>query len=157
MTMNKIITPQAAEKVKENGEVICYVSGTSMYPLLKQGKDIVIVKQTTNSLKQHDVVLYLRNNGQKPVLHRIIKIKPDGALIIRGDNTYKNEYDICREDIIGILVGFYKNGRYIDCEKSRGYAIYVFFMRVFYPVRFIWKRIFRPLLSKIKRFIKRHL
>ena len=153
MKNNIVITPRAAEKVKEYGEVLCYTSGCSMYPMLIQGKDMVCVKRLTREPRLHDVVLYLRNNGQKPVLHRIIKIKDDGALVIRGDNTYKNEYDICREDIIGILVGFYKNGRYIDCEKSRGYAIYVCLMRIFYPVRFVWKRILRPILSRIKKII----
>lgn len=153
MSTHEAFTPSAAQKVLINGEVMCYTAGVSMYPMLRQGKDIVVVKQVGSGLKKHDVVLYLRNHGTKPVLHRIIRIRRDGSLVIRGDNTYKNELDISREDIIGVLVGFYRGGRYIDCERSRAYIIYVCLMRAFYPARWMWHRAIRPTLSKIKRFV----
>ncbi len=142
-----------ADILKTETTAMCYTSGYSMYPMLCDHKNLAVIGRLDREPRLYDVLLYKKCGFDKLVLHRIIKIKPDGALVIRGDNTYKNEYDIRREDIIGILVGFYKNGRYIDCEKSRGYAIYVCLMRVFYPVRFVWKRILRPILSRIKKII----
>lgn len=142
-----------ADILQSEPTAMCYTSGYSMYPMLADHKNIAVIGRLEREPRLHDVLLYKKRGFDKLVLHRLIKIKSDGAFIFRGDNTYKNEYDIKREDIIGILVGFYKNGKYTDCEKSRVYAIYVCLMRAFYPVRFIWKRIARPTLSRIKKFI----
>ncbi len=142
-----------ADVLKSATTAMCYTSGYSMYPMLSDHKNIAVIGRLHRDVRRHDVLLYRKHGYEKLVLHRVIKIKPDGALVIRGDNTYRNEYDIRREDIIGVLIGFYKNGRYIDCQNSHGYAIYVCLMRAFYPVRFVWKRVLRPILSKIKKVI----
>ena len=128
-----------------------------MYPLLRDHKDIAVIGRLTRELKVNDVPLYRKRGFKQLVLHRIIKIKRDGSLVIRGDNTYKNEFDISREHITGVLVGFYRNGRYIDCERSRAYLIYICLMRMFYPIRWTWHKAIMPTLSKIKRFILKRI
>lgn len=142
-----------AEELAQNPTAMCYTSGYSMYPMLRDHKDITVIGRVTRKLKVNDVPLYRKRGFKQLVLHRIIKIKRDGSLVIRGDNTYKNELDISREDIIGVLIGFYRGGRYIDCERSRAYIIYVYLMRAFYPARWLWHRAIRPILSRIKRFV----
>lgn len=142
-----------ADELATKPTSMCYTSGYSMYPLLRDHKDIAVIGRLTRELKVNDVPLYRKRGFKQLVLHRIIKIKRDGSLVIRGDNTYKNEFDISREDIIGVLVGFYRNGRYIDCERSRAYLVYVRLMRMFYPIRWTWHKAIMPTLSKIKRFI----
>ena len=142
-----------ADELAQNPTAMCYTSGYSMYPMLRDHKDITVIARLTRELKVNDVPLYRKKGFKQLVLHRIIRIKRDGSHVIRGDNTYRNETDISREDIIGVLQGFYRGGRYIDCDSSRAYYIYVYAMRILYPIRWLWHRALRPALSKIKRFV----
>ena len=60
--------------LKDIGFAVVPISGTSMWPLLKEGKSqIQLVSGGTKQLKKGDVVLYRREDGTL-VLHRIIKI-----------------------------------------------------------------------------------
>lgn len=140
------------EKLKNNEDIYSLTSGISMEPMLRQHRDIVIIKRVNGRLKRNDVPLYRRAGCDRFVLHRILKVTSDGY-VIRGDNLYTKEYDVKDGDIIGVLKAFYREGKYYDCEKSRKYKTYVFFMRVSYPLRYIWKFKLRPFLGKIKRFI----
>ncbi len=141
------------EKALEQNQEVCSLTvGISMQPMLRQHRDIVVIKRVDGKLKKNDVPLYKRTGRDKLVLHRILKVTNDGY-IIRGDNLYTKEYDVKDGDIIGVLKAFYRDGKYYDCEKSRKYKTYVFFMRVSYPLRYIWKFKLRPFLGKIKRFI----
>ncbi len=111
--MNK----QSFEEYLENNEKLIYRNtGTSMLPLLKQGRDFFIVEKVNNRpLRKYDVLLYKRK-PDKYVLHRIIKIK-DGKYVIRGDNCINKEYGITDDDIIGIMTGFIRKGRqHSTCE-----------------------------------------
>ena len=142
----------ADEALRENEEVAVLTSGISMEPMLRQHRDIVIIKRIDRKLKKNDVPLYKRPGRDKLVLHRILKVTENGY-VIRGDNLYIKEYDVKDGDIIGVLKAFYRDGKYYDCEKSRKYKIYVFLMRTSYPFRYFWKFRLRPFLGKIKRFI----
>lgn len=144
----------AAEALRENEEISVLTAGTSMRPMLRDHKDMVVIKRKNGRLKKNDVPLYSRTGSKKFILHRILKVTPEGY-IIRGDNLYKKEYDIKDENIVGVLKAFYRDGKYIDCEKSRGYKIYVFLNRASYPLRYFWGVLIRPTLGKIKRFITR--
>lgn len=108
-------------------------TGFSMWPMLKNKTDQIVISSISAPLKIHDVILYKRTNGQY-VLHRIIKINKKGY-VIRGDNCINSEYDISDEQIFGILQGFYKRDRYIDCENSFLYKFYVLFWRLTFVPR----------------------
>lgn len=142
------------EKLKNDEEVSSLTVGISMEPMLRQHRDIVIIKRIDHKLKKNDVPLYKRPGRDKLVLHRILKVTENGY-VIRGDNLYIKEYDVKDGDIIGVLKAFYRDGKYYDCEKSRKYKTYVFLMRTSYPLRYIWKFKLRPFLGKVKRFILR--
>ena len=142
----------AAQALCEQEEISVLTSGISMRPMLRQHKDIVVIKRTNGRLKKNDVPLYHRNGSDKFILHRILKVTDDGY-VIRGDNLFRKEYDIKDEDIVGVLKAFYRGGKYIDCQKSTGYKIYVFLNRASYPVRYIRSVIIRPFLGKIKRIL----
>lgn len=61
------------------------LKGNSMFPLLRNGKDVVILEKCpTESLKPMDVVLF-RYRG-KHVLHRIIRREGE-RLLIQGDGS----------------------------------------------------------------------
>ena len=124
--------------------------GCSMQPMLRQHRDVVIIEKITRPLKRNDVVLYRAYGLDKLILHRILKVKRDGSYVIRGDNTYFKECGITDKNMVGILKAFYRDGKYCDVNTSKKYKLYVFFMRITYVPRFLWKIKIRPFLSKIK-------
>lgn len=147
MPENKLEVTQCLEI---SNDVPVMTEGVSMRPMLRQHRDVVVIKRVDRPLKKHDVVAYNIPSKDKLVLHRIIKITRDGRYIIRGDNTYRREYGITDDKIVGVMKCFYREGRYCDPEKSFKYKLYVFFMRAFYPARFVWKCKLYPLLAKVK-------
>ncbi|MGN1433328.1 MAG: S26 family signal peptidase [Ruminococcus sp.] len=111
--MNK----QSFEEYLEKHDRLVYRNtGTSMLPLLKQGRDFFIVEKRNNrQLKKFDVVLYKRQPDSY-VLHRIINIE-NGNYVIMGDNCINKEYGITDKDIIAVMTGFIRNGRqHSTCE-----------------------------------------
>lgn len=142
----------ADEVLKTQDEVMSLTRGTSMRPLLRQGRDIVVIKRPQFPLKVGDVPLYKVKSRKELVLHRILKVNPDGSYIIRGDNLFAKEH-VLESQIVGVMKAFYREGKYCDCEKSRKYKLYIFLNRASYPVRRFWKLTLRPILSKIKHKI----
>ncbi len=135
----------------ERGEYISSTSGYSMYPMLRNRTDTIVVRKPDRPLKRNDVPLYRLKSG-KLVLHRILKVLPDGHFIIRGDNLYLKE-NIAPEQIIGVLKEFYRDGKHYVCDESSAYKWYVRWVHISYPRRFLWKQIIRPFLAKIKHSI----
>lgn len=142
----------ADEVLKTQDEVMSLTRGTSMRPLLRQGRDIVVIKRPQFPLKVGDVPLYKVKSRKELVLHRILRVNGDGSYIIRGDNLFAKEH-VLESQIVGVMKAFYREGKYCDCEKSRKYKLYIFLNRVSYPVRRFWKLTLRPILSKIKHKI----
>lgn len=128
--MNKLSFEDYIEK---NGQLIYRNTGTSMLPLLKQGRDFFIVEKPDNrTLKKYDVVLFMR----KPdcyVLHRIIKIN-DSGYVIRGDNCINKEYGITDKDIIGVMTGFIRKGKRHSVSEC-AYRLYSVLHCAFSPLR----------------------
>lgn len=123
------------EELKEKGALIYTNVGTSMRPLIRQGKDVMIISSLDylgRDLRKMDVPLYKRENGQY-VLHRIIKVTKDGY-VIRGDNTYSNEYGVTDSQILGVLSGVIRNGKEISVN-SFGYKVYSYFWLYTYYIR----------------------
>lgn len=144
----------AEELLKTQDEVATRTRGTSMRPLLRQGRDIVVIKRPEFPLKAGDVPLYRVRGKKELVLHRILKTGKDGVYIIRGDNLYVKEY-VKESQIVGVMKAFYRDGKYCDCEKSRKYKLYIILNRVSYPLRYLWKCAVRPMLVKVyKKFFK---
>lgn len=138
--------------IAEKGELISSSSGFSMYPMLRNRKDMIVVVKPQERPVLHDVVLY-RTAGGKLLLHRIIK-DLGNEYIIRADNRFNKEYGVTSQDVIGVLKGFYRNGKYFDCKTSKLYRIYIFYNRLSLPFRFIWRKTGTRVISKIKRVAK---
>ena len=51
--MNNI--KQIEEVIKEQGMLVCTTAGTSMYPMLRNRRDTIIVKPYEGRLKKYDV------------------------------------------------------------------------------------------------------
>ena len=131
------------EELDKKGILVYTNKGNSMYPLIRQGKDVLIIKKVNSRLKKMDVPLYKRKSGQY-VLHRIIKVN-ENDYVIRGDNTYYNETGIRDDQILGVLSGVIREGKEISVN-SLSYKIYSYFWYYTYYLR--------KLIIKIKRCIR---
>ncbi len=138
------------DELQLHGAYASVTRGTSMRPLFKTHRDIVVIGKADGDLKKYDVALYRAPSG-KYVLHRVVKVLPDRYLI-RGDNTFLNEY-VLKTDVIGILTGFNRKGREYKTDGT-GYRLYSRLWVFIYPIRKLFYLINR-LLHKIYRFIFR--
>ena len=108
--------------LQELGYAVVPIRGTSMWPLLKEGKSRVQVEaKEGKQVRKGDIVLYRRKNGTL-VLHRIIKVEDDTFLVC-GDHQWKLDEQVQEEQILAIAQGFFRNGHYID-ETTRWYRLY---------------------------------
>ena len=105
----------------ENGVYVGKTQGDSMLPMLKEGRDTVVVVKPRFPLKKYDVPVYRR--GDHLTMHRIIKVTKKGYIIC-GDNRVNLEKDITDNDIIGVLKGFYQGENYVDVSDKQ-YITYV--------------------------------
>ncbi|MBQ8850717.1 MAG: S24/S26 family peptidase [Clostridia bacterium] len=125
------------EILSGGGEFRMYPKGTSMLPLIVQGKDSVVLKRNFEcAAKKHDIAFYRRTNGQF-VLHRVMKICDDGTYVMCGDNQTELEYGIKKEQIIGYVDRIYKEDKEHSLD-SFGHRLYLFFW-CFMPYRKTWR------------------
>lgn len=97
--------------------VIAFVpGGNSMWPLLKNRGQSVIVEKKNGRLKKYDVALYLRKNGIY-VLHRVLE-QTDFGYIMCGDSQFTLE-KVCEDQVIGVMKGFYDKNKYIQCNDEK--------------------------------------
>ena len=120
------------EKLDSGGTVTFTPNGTSMEPMLRDGKDVVVLKKKQGRLKLYDVALYLRDNGQY-VLHRVIDYCNDGSYVMCGDNQFAREQGIRVDQILAVMTAFYRKGKPYTTGSIR-YRIYItfwYYSRVF--------------------------
>ncbi len=118
------------EEIEKNGFLFYTGKGSSMFPLIREGRDVLLISKKNGRLKKYDIPLYKRKNGQY-VLHRIMKVRNDDYVLC-GDNQYRLEYGIRDENIIGVLTGIIREGKTIELN-SLSYRLYVFiYCRLFF-------------------------
>ena len=134
------------ELLARDGYLVYKTRGVSMKPMLRQNRDLVIIRIPTCRLRKYDVALYRR--GRNYVLHRVIGVEKDHYLI-RGDNTYSVEI-VPDEAVIGVLTSFKRKGKAISTE-NRFYRFYVRFWNAIYPVRALYARCRRAAVRVARR------
>ena len=134
----------------EFGELTYRFRGTSMLPLLKENRDLFTVrkKKPGERFKVCDVVLYRR--GDSYVLHRILKVLPDGGYVILGDNCINREYGTTDADILGVMTGFQRKGRDYTVRNFR-YRLYSRQRVLTAPIRIFFKKLKIALWRRIKK------
>lgn len=141
-----------ADYLKQNGTLTYTFRGTSMYPLLKQGRDLfTVVSKTSERCNKYDVVLY-RRSGHQYILHRIIEVRGNDY-VIQGDNCIAKEYGIRDEDIIGIMTSFQHKGKTYDVADKR-YLLYVHIWTTIHPFISVLQRIRVRISSRIRRWLR---
>lgn len=115
------LEPIIREKLNNGGTVQIPITGTSMLPLLVQGRDSVILAPA-DEVKIGDIIFYKRDDGHF-VLHRIID-KDENGYILCGDNQWIKEYGIADRHIIGVVVEIILDGKVVkvDSEKYLKYC-----------------------------------
>ena len=120
------------EQLAKSGKLIYTNRGDSMMSLIKQDRDLLIIKPVHGRLKKYDVPLYKRDSGQY-VLHRILQVRKHDYVIC-GDNRWIKEYGITDRHIIGVLVAVVRNGREIRVTDTK-YKLYVHLWCDLFPFR----------------------
>lgn len=139
------------EQLEKHGMYMSVPHGRSMYPMLRSQQDIVEVRRLGQPAKRYDLVLYVRGENRQGVLHRVLHVLED-KYIIAGDNCWRREY-IPREQIKGIAVRFYRNGRWHEVTEKP----YLLYVHLWTDLFFIRSPLFRlrdkakAILSKIKK------
>lgn len=131
------------QKLSLGARVTIQPKGTSMLPLIHQGRDEVILKKPSGRLKKFDIVFYKRVSGQF-VLHRIIKVRKNDYVLC-GDNQTEYEYNITDDMILAVVEELIIDGKTIpitDCEYLK------------YVKKNFKDKKKRRIIGKIKRFIK---
>ena len=103
------------------GYVVFTNKGVSMMPLLRQDKDVMVIRAKHDGFKKNDAVLFRRENGQY-ILHRIRRVMGEEYFII-GDNCTSGEI-VKREMILGILESVKRSGKEKKLSGA-GYGLYV--------------------------------
>lgn len=137
------------EVIKKSGKLVYKNKGDSMMPLIREGKDLIIItRKPKKRLKKYDVPLYKRDSGQY-VLHRILKVR-EKDYVICGDNRWQKEYGITDRHIIGVLSAVVRNGKTISVNDWR-YKLYVHIWCDFFPIRAFIARAVSFLKRRLKR------
>ena len=127
------------EYLKRYGSLTYKNTGTSMLPLLKQGRDAFIVRAVGEyeTCKKWDVVLYKRP-PESYVLHRVVRVLGNSYDIL-GDNCIGIERNIPKGAVIGVMTGFIRNGKKYEAD-NRLYKLYVLFWCKPYRIRILMKK-----------------
>lgn len=126
-----------AQLLETSGVVVHTNRGTSMMPLLRENRDLMVIrKRGAGRFHKYDAVLFLRDNGDY-VLHRILRVEPDAYWIV-GDNCASGE-TVREEQVIGILTEIVRDGRTIRVT-DRGYRAFVRVWCALFPLRALWIR-----------------
>lgn len=141
---------QIEDVLREEGMLVCTTAGTSMYPMLRNRRDTIIVKPYEGRLKKYDVPLY--KCGTRYILHRVIQVKSD-SYVICGDNCEQKEDGITDEQILGVLTGFFRGSKQIDMN-SWTYKFYARVACATYPLRRL-RGMVRRVLRKVKHLLKK--
>lgn len=129
------------------GEFRLYPKGTSMLPLIVQGRDSVVLVKPSGELKKGDIAFYLRRDGHY-VLHRVVAAE-NGVYTMCGDNQTALEKGIDKEQIIGVADRIYRGEKCVR-PADIPYRVYLFLWRSFFIRRLFFK--LRRLKNGIKKF-----
>lgn len=123
------------EVMDSGGEFTLYPRGTSMLPLIVQGRDSVTLVKA-EEFRAGDIAFYQRENGQY-VLHRVIAADGE-TYTVCGDNQLAPEYGVKPEQIIAKAAYITRKGSKIT-PRSLPYRLYVLLWRSFFIRRVYFK------------------
>ncbi len=130
------LMPMIRQTLGEGRTVVIRPKGTSMLPLIRQGRDSVELSTLPERLKKYDLPLYQRSDGQY-VLHRIVKTGQTYTCI--GDNQFQKESGVTHRQMIAVVSAVYRDGKRIPITAF-SYRVYCRLWHWSRPVRNLWVR-----------------
>lgn len=121
------------EVLASGGEFRLYPHGTSMLPLIRQGRDSVALRRLDRPAQTLDILFYQRDDGSF-ILHRVKEVTEKG-LTLWGDNQIMLEHGVREDQIIGYAARVFRGDREIDLQ-SLAYRAYLW----------VWKK---PILRRV--------
>lgn len=118
------------EVLEQDGVWISTTAGTSMWPMLRDRRDTIVVHPVEGRLRPYDVALYKRDNAY--ILHRVIKVTANGYRII-GDNCMAYE-EVPESYILGRLDEFWRGERHCN-PRSNAWLLYAHVWHTLLPIR----------------------
>ena len=143
------------EQLEKEGSYFSVPRGISMWPMIRNGQDVIEIRKLEGPAKRYDLVMYTRGEEQG-VIHRVHRVR-ENDYIINGDNCWQKEI-VPKDRVAGIAVRFCRKGKWIEVTDRR-YQIYVhlwtdlFFIRR--PVLYL-RDMAKKALRKLKRRASRH-
>lgn len=128
--------PLMAETLAAGRSVRLSPRGVSMLPMLRQGRDSVVLSPITGRLKRYDLPLYRRDNGQY-VLHRVVRAGESYTCM--GDNQFVPEPGLRHEQMLAVVTAFTRGGREYSTANV-GYRLYCRVWCAVRPVRRLFRR-----------------
>ena len=113
--------PLLEEQLALGKTVRFYPRGVSMLPLIRENIDSVMLASAPPTLQKYDLPLYRRTDGQF-ILHRIVGVEED-TYVCRGDNQLQPEPGVRHEQVVALVIGFYRGERYHSITEWR-YRLY---------------------------------
>lgn len=137
------------EQVARGQSVELPPRGTSMLPLIREGRDSVILSPVSGRLKKYDIPFYRRHDGTY-VLHRVVGFDREGYVLC-GDNQFVLEHGIGDGEIIAVVTAIRRGGKLIKLDGLL-YRTYVVLWDITRWPRSVAVRAIR----KIKRIFTKH-
>lgn len=110
------------EVLASGGEFRLYPRGTSMLPLIRQGRDSVALRALDRPPRKQDILFYQRADGSY-VLHRVKAVTPQG-LTLWGDNQAFLEPGVQQTQIIGYAARIFREEKEVKCQGIK-YRMYL--------------------------------
>ena len=134
--MTRVFAPKVTfstfeDLLEKDGYLVYTNVGCSMMPLLRQRRDIIEIRRKAGRCRKYDVALYKR--GDRYILHRVLKVLPEGYVIAGDHNTFL-ERDVTDDMILGVMTRVIRDGKSIPVDDWR-YRLYVHLWCDFWPVR----------------------
>lgn len=116
---NRLFFEQVEAMLAEGREVRIRIRGHSMFPMLRNDRDCVILRACTDTsqLRRGDVALF-RSSGNH-ILHRIVRREGD-RLTMAGDGNCGLTEQCTTRDIAGVVTRIVRpSGRIVGCDSLR--------------------------------------
>lgn len=130
------IMPLIRERLAEGCSVRLSPRGISMLPMLRQGRDSVVLSPLPERLKKYDLPLYQREDG-KYILHRIVQVSDDYTCM--GDNQFVKEPGVSHAQMIAVVTAFYRGNKLHNVTEPT-YRVYCRVWCLSRPLRRFWRR-----------------
>ena len=139
------LVPLFQERLEAGQQVRFSPMGVSMLPMLREGRDSVVLSPAPERLRKYDLPLYRRDSGAF-VLHRVTAVGDCYTCI--GDNQFVYEPGVRHEQVIAVVTGFRRNGRDHTVTEP-GYRLYCRLWHHSRPLRHFCRRAVRWIKRKL--------